>query len=65
MDAAHYTLAQRQRWMAVLAHSLPEELARYVDNLHTRPCARRKPAWCKSRAVWAAPARAFIPVTPP
>lgn len=37
MDAAHYTLAQRQRWMAVLAHSLPEELARYVDTLRIAP----------------------------
>ena len=27
MDATHFDTAQRQKWMAVLAHSLPQELA--------------------------------------
>ena len=27
MDATHFDTAQRQKWMAVLAHSLPAELA--------------------------------------
>lgn len=37
MDAAHYTLAQRQRWMAVLAHSLPDELECYTEKLNLQP----------------------------
>ncbi|HKM97576.1 MAG TPA: phosphonate C-P lyase system protein PhnG [Buttiauxella sp.] len=37
MDAPHFDVAQRQQWMSVLAHSLPQELAALWVELKLNP----------------------------
>lgn len=37
MDAPHFDIAQRQQWQAVLAHSLPQELAALWAELNLNP----------------------------
>ncbi len=65
----HFDTATRQRWMSVLAHSDPQELAARMQTLQLAPqyelIRARKPGWSSCRRAWAASAIDFSPETPP
>ena len=64
----HFDTATRQRWMSVLAHSEPQELAARMQTLQLAPqyeLIRAPETGLVQLRVWAASATDSSPETPP